>query len=129
MTPTNPRLKKYSPISAKESAWDQLNVLRPLGRSRPVQMASLPPGQSMAPNRPPSLTVQTSTPPPSTNSYRIEAVVPSEPDVADPILDDEPQHDSPMEIDNGVSLLNPISFLESAVENVQVQSFLDRTQF
>ena len=129
MSPTNPRLKKYSPISAKASAWDKVNQLRPLGRNRPVQVASLPPVQSMAPNKPPSLTVQTFTSLPSTNSYRIEAVVPSEPDVADPILDDEPRHDSPMEIDNGMSLMNPISFLESAVENVQVQSFLDHMQF
>jgi hypothetical protein len=48
----------------------------------------------------------------------MEAVVSSEPDIADPILDDASRVDSPMEIDNGVFLPDPVLFLESAVENV-----------
>jgi hypothetical protein len=116
MSPTNPRPKKFNPISAKANAWDQVNVLRPLGRSRPVQEASLPPVQSVVQNKPPSLIIQTSTP--STNSHRVEAMISSEPNIADSILHDEPRADSPMEIDNGVSLLDSVAFLESAVENV-----------
>jgi hypothetical protein len=118
MPVTNPRLKKFNPISAKADAWGQINVLKPLGRSRPVQEASLPPGQSVVPNKPPTLTVPTSTSLPFTNSHRMDTVVTSEPDIADPILDDQPRVDSPMEIDSGVSLLDPVAFLESAVENV-----------